>query len=281
MAPWVVGRLRPHLAARALLIVGIAAASAWLWLLAALSVAGLAEQESIERWIGWCPRLYLADGHVPLWLGLGAFVLLVASLRGLARAFGAQVRLRRALPRCDDTGVLVVDSMTPRAFAVPGQGGGVVVSRGMIAALDADEQRVLWAHERAHLRNHHHRFLAAADLMVGVLPVLGPVARRLEFAIERWADEDSAERTGDRRVVARAIAKAALASIDQPDVRMAMAGCGVPARVEAMLAGPRSTGLAATVSPVVVAGLATASVAGSTIQFHHLLAFSRHICGGA
>lgn len=272
--------LPPRAAAQAHAVVGVAAASAWLWTLFALTFGALAEQTEVERWVGWCPRLYLADDHVPWWVGLAAGSLLAASLAGIGRVSVAQIRLRRALPDCDGSGLLLVDSATPIAFTVPGRRGGVVVSRGMMAALDRDEQSVLWAHERAHLRNHHHRYLLAADLVAGVLPLLRPLAARINYSLERWADEDSASETGDRRLVARAIAKAALASVAHRDVRLAMASSSVPARVDAMLTLPRSRGLAATLVVLSVTGLSVMTVGGSTVQLHHLFVFARHLCGG-
>lgn len=269
------------MAAKALVVVGVGAASTWLWLLVMMTVGGLAGQQAVDRWIGWCPKLYLADGHVPLWQGIVGSALLALAAAGLMRAAWAQLQLRRSLPRCGETGVLLVDSMAPSAFTVPGRHGGVVVSRGMVAALDEDERRVLWAHEGAHLRNHHHRFLAVADLAAGVCPLLRPAARQVDFAIERWADEDSAECTGDRRLVARAIAKAALASIGQRDIRLAMSGSSVPARVEAMLSTPRTSGPAASAGVLSLVALAATAVGGSTIQLHHLLSLAQHVCGGA
>ena len=272
--------LQPRARARALVIVGIGAATTWLWLVVAVAMGGLAEQVALERWIGWCPRLSLVDGHVLAWQGILGAALLASSSFGLLKAVRAQLCLRRELPHIDGSGVLVVDSPAPGAFAVPGRRGGVVVTQGMIATLDADEQQVLWAHETAHLRNNHHRFLILSDLFVGVLPLLSPVRRQLDFAIERWADEDSAARTGDRRLVARAIAKAGLASMGGGETRLAMANSSVPARVEAMLSAPRSANPVTHLALGAVGALGALAIGGSTIQLHHLLALARHVCTG-
>jgi hypothetical protein len=86
-----------------------------------------------------------------------------------------------------------------------------VAAAGMLAALSSAERQALLAHERAHLRSGHHWFIAAAQLAAAANPLLRPLARAVAFTVERWADEDAARVCGDRRLVARTIARAALA----------------------------------------------------------------------
>ena len=50
------------------------------------------------------------------------------------------------------------------AFAVPGDPGCVVVSRGLLDRLEPRERKVVFAHERAHLRLGHHRYLHASEV---------------------------------------------------------------------------------------------------------------------
>ena len=45
---------------------------------------------------------------------------------------------------------MVVPDGTADAYAVPGWPGRIVVTAGMLDALNPDERRVLLAHERAH-----------------------------------------------------------------------------------------------------------------------------------
>jgi Zn-dependent protease with chaperone function len=108
--------------------------------------------------------------------------------------------------------VVMQDDRAAEAFTLPGRPGRIVVSTGMLAALDRQEQRALLAHERAHLRHGHHWFIAAAHLAAAANPLLRPLARALAFTLERWADEDAAAELGDRGLVARAVARAALAT---------------------------------------------------------------------
>lgn len=271
-------RLRPDVATQTLAVACVAAAAAWLWALLALTLGALAAVTSIDDWLSWCPNLHLAEGHVAWGVGVGAGVLLAVSVLALGRRAKTAMSDRRRLPQCHD-GVLVLDCDEPAAFAVPGRRGGIVMSRGMIEALDDSERSVVWAHERAHLRNHHHWYLGAANLAAAVLPLLRPLARQVHFGTERWADEDSVRSTGDRRLVARTIAKAALASNAHRHPQMAMATSAVPARVEALIA-PSQHVLGTMAGLTVAVSLMGLTVGGSTIQLHHLVALVEHVCGG-
>ncbi|MFJ2651595.1 M56 family metallopeptidase [Streptomyces sp. NPDC087420] len=104
-----------------------------------------------------------------------------------------------------------MDDPVPVAFALPGAPGRVVVSSTMLRALTADERRALLAHERAHLRHRHHVFLLVTQLTAAVNPLMRPVADGGGFALERRADEDAGTVVGDPPLVARAVARAALA----------------------------------------------------------------------
>ena len=175
----------------------------------------------------------------------------------------------------------IVGSTEPVAFAVPGRPGRVIVSEGMLGSLDSAEQRVLYAHEHSHLRHHHHRFLHVADAAAAAVPLLAPLNRQVRFATERWADEDAVDEVGDRRLVARAVARAAVASATSgiEPAALGISGSGTRARVEALMQPPGGpTGATLAWVLLGLTGLAV-SVASSTIQFHHLVAFLSHVCG--
>jgi Zn-dependent protease with chaperone function len=107
-------------------------------------------------------------------------------------------------------------SSRPVAFAVGGRRRGVVVSRGLLAVLDDDERDAVVAHELAHLLLGHHRLLLLARIIRGalgtVVPTVGDTYASLARELEVLADQAAASAVGDRRVVARALAKAALAA---------------------------------------------------------------------
>jgi len=118
----------------------------------------------------------------------------------------------------------------------------------MLRALSADERHALLAHERAHLRYQHHLFLLVLQLSAAVNPLLRPLSRVGSFTLERWADEAAVTAVGDRPLVARAIARAALATGSAPERVLAANGGPVPQRVRALLE-PRPTRAMASSSP--------------------------------
>lgn len=155
----------------------------------------------------------------------------------------------------------------------------MVVSTGMLGVLDAQERCALLAHERSHLQRRHHRYLRIAGWAGAAVPVLRPLEAHLRFATERWADEDAVVAVGDRRIVARAIARAALAGTRAPTPAvLAMAGTGVTARVQALVSEPSAPRVAA-VAPLAGATATLAGITGSSVQLHHLFAFGAHVCG--
>ncbi|MGW2512611.1 M56 family metallopeptidase [Streptomyces scopuliridis] len=135
--------------------------------------------------------------------------------------------------------VAVLDDERPYAYALPGSPGRIVVSTGMLSCLDAAERRALLAHERAHLAGRHHRLLLAVQLAGCANPFLRPLRAAVTYSTERWADEEAARVTGDRRITARAVGKAALFSrrVATPGLAAFAAAGPVPRRVAALL-GP-------------------------------------------
>ena len=268
-------RLKPSIAAPALASVSAATALAIVWSVVLLAIGFLARLAWLADLALWCPTVSVARDAVPPAAGAASLPLLVA--------MGASLIQSRRRIRTSTTGVrvdtelLVLPTPEPVAYAVPGHPGHIVVSAGMLRALDDDERRVLLAHERAHLRHQHHRYVRLADLSASLAPFLAPLATRVRFATERWADEEAASEVGDRRLVARALAHAALESAALPAPEMAFRGLGVPARVEALLA-ERSFQLPASISLLPAAAVAMFAVGASTIQLHHLLAFAAGLC---
>jgi Zn-dependent protease with chaperone function len=141
-----------------------------------------------------------------------AAVTLAAARAGWRRARALIVAARdgRCLPGPGQ--VVVIPDGVADAYTVPGRPGRIVVTAGMLDALDPAERRVLLAHERAHADNHHYLFTALAHFAAAANPLLRPVAAAVGYTVERWADESAARHCGDRRLAARAVGKAALAS---------------------------------------------------------------------
>lgn len=176
--------------------------------------------------------------------GRVAIPALVAVVAACCRTVWVHVRVRCRAQRAVaglSTSVVVLPDAGPYAYALPVRGGKgrVVVSTAMLSCLEGPERRALFAHERAHLAGRHHRFLLTVRLAARANPFLRPLRTAVVFTAERWADEEAAGAIGSRRVVARAIGKAALVSRGAPAAtlaRFAQAG-PVPRRVGALL-GP-------------------------------------------
>jgi Peptidase family M48 len=127
-----------------------------------------------------------------------------------ARALVSAARQARCLPGPGQ--VVVIPDGTADAYTVPGWPGRIVITAGMLEALDPAERQVLLAHEGAHAQNHHYLFTSLSHFAAAANPLLRPVAAAVGYTVERWADESAARCCGDRQLTARAVGKAALAS---------------------------------------------------------------------
>lgn len=238
--------------------------------LAALTATVLGQIHALADLGHWSARTLRRDDPDARWIAILACVLFVLFLTGLVfaavrriRSFAHAVRLARRLPVTD--GVAVRDDNAPRVYALPGFPGRIVVSTGMLDALDAREWEVVRAHEKAHLTGRHQLFVLIAQCAAAANPVLRPLATAVGYTVERWADEHAARETGDRGLVARTIGKAALLAAGHRRAHPMALGVGpakpaklgpVPRRVVALLAGqPRVH------SPLLLAGFALLGVA--------------------
>ncbi len=272
--------LPPATAVRTLAVAALVTALATGFSLTVLGFALLAQLPPLAALGHWSVTVLRAADPVPTLAGSAAaatavVLLLAATHRSLrsGRDFWAAAHTCRQLGG-EGGGLVVVDDPHADAFALPGVRGRIVVSTAMLRALPAPERRALLAHEAAHLRHHHHLYLVLADLGATANPLLRPLAAAVRQGVERWADEEAAAEVGDRRVTARALARAGLARSTtaayarawrQPRgaaLALAQADGAVADRARALLASPPAPRrlLAGTVVAVVVAG-ALASVA--------------------
>ena len=210
-----------------------------------------------------------AEGGLVAALLLGVAVVRVVRV---VRVRLATSRELRVLCRSCPPGELAVVALDePHAIAVPGRPGRVLVTRGLLAMLDGRERRVVLAHERAHLRGHHHGLRATVEVCAAANPMLVPVRESVAFLVERAADEWAATVSGSREVAARALAKAALAGAGHPSSGLGFVTRGVPARVAALHAEPQRA------EPLVPGGLlvlglgTTLAAVEATLAFHRLI----------
>jgi Zn-dependent protease with chaperone function len=256
-------RLPPVVAARvAIVTVGIVlvAAVPTVWI---VSLGYLAHTPILNGPLEWCAKVLGIHEPIPTWAGLSAISL---TALGIVRARSVFKRYRQL--RENRIGPAeVADHDHPFAVTLPGRAGRVVMSTGLVDLLDHDEQSVVLAHEHAHGRYRHDRYLLIANLAEAVMPLVRPLVRRLQFSLERWADEAAVADCGDRTFVARTLGKVAMRNV-RPAGALGFAGLGVPARVAALLnpppPRPRTTVTVALWSTVA----ATAGLA--VFQLHHL-----------
>ncbi|MGC1214259.1 MAG: M56 family metallopeptidase, partial [Micromonospora sp.] len=211
--PWLGRTLRPALAVRLLTPAGLLVTLA-LWFAAAVAAFTWIGQDTEIAAVGaWSAQVLRAQAPVPWPISAGALLALAAAAAHttvfLARRAGSMRAAHRDCGRLGEPGSLVVlDTDLPDAFTTPEATGRIVITRGMLRALAADERSALLAHEASHLSHRHAWWTTAIDLAATANPSLTPTARTLRNAVERWADEDAAARLGDRHVVARALARA-------------------------------------------------------------------------
>ncbi|GAA2136336.1 M56 family metallopeptidase [Actinomadura napierensis] len=213
--------------------------------------------------------LFGDDRPVPGAVGVPVAVLTVVGLLVVVRA---SVRWRRELRAAGDAAGRPLETSLPIAVAVPGRRGGVLVSRGLLHDLAPEELRVVFEHEGSHLRHRHHRYLAAGTVAAALLPFLRPLEARLRLAVERWADEDTAEAVGDRALVARTIAKVALAHRPATVPAAGFADSGVVQRVEALLDTPPAKNTVTGPLLLLGNGFVTGSLTAATLQLDHAAA---------
>ncbi len=218
--PWAARRMPPKIATRLLLAAGLTCAVTSLLslaLLAATLVGQFPEVASLGAWSSVVLHRY--DPVSPVTAGVAGVALVIVVLAVTRTAVRGARALRRARRTCRDLGgsgrLVVLDRPEAEAFAIPAGRDGegrIVLSTGLLRILDAAERRVLLAHETAHLRHRHHRHRALAGLIAAANPLLATLPGAVHHLTERWADEEAAIAVADRKVAARALARAALAT---------------------------------------------------------------------
>ncbi|MEV5007922.1 M56 family metallopeptidase [Streptomyces sp. NPDC093064] len=242
ISPAVGRRVAPALAARVLTAAAAVTAAATVWSLVLLAATLLNDAPPVvaeAREAG-----HVIPDPVPEAIGIAACPALALIAHRLWRAVRAEYATRRTLRRlCEgqpgDTELIVAASPVPRAFAIPGSPGRILVTEAMLGALEPVERRVLLAHERAHLAHRHALLVTTARLACAANPLLGSVRDQVSFLVERWADERAAAVVGDRTTTARALARAALtAGRAEPSCALGFTDRAVTRRIAALQSAP-------------------------------------------
>ncbi len=273
--PGLARRLPPPAAARSLVLSALLLALSSVLVVGALGATWVGQLPEVVDLGPWSAATLRAESPVPPVAAVACTVLVGVAAVNVAVTAWRRVRALVSVARCcrglrATGGVVVVDSEQPDAFTTPSPHGRIVVTTGLLRNLSVDESRALLAHERSHLVHRHGWWVLAADLAAAANPLLVPVAAAVRRTVERWADEDAARVVGDRALVARSLARAALlvnAAPRPPVPAAAAAGGDVVDRVRAMLAPPPRTRLLPAVALVfmlLLAVVATATVRADT-----------------
>ena len=238
-------RLPPAAAVRLLVPASLLSAASTVFVLAVVAFTWLGQLPAVAAVGPWSADRLRRIDPIPAEVAIVSAVLLTAvaawCLRVGIRRCRALLAVHRACHRLGAPGTLVVlDSDRPDAFTTPEANGRIVVTTAMLRALTTAERRALLAHEGSHVAHRHAWWTLTADLAAAADPLLRPTARAVHRAVERWADEDAAIVVADRRLVARAVARAALTrhrTGGRPAAVPAATGGEVPERVRALLGG--------------------------------------------
>jgi Zn-dependent protease with chaperone function len=141
----------------------------------------------------------------------------------------------------------IVEHSIPAVYSLPAKDtrSTVVISTAALELLSREELAAVVAHERGHLRHHHHWVTALAgalDLAFRGVPLLRHARREIEILAEMAAD-DHARRNHRGEVLAAALL--ALATALTPEHALSAGGHTVKCRLQRLLSGapplPRPT----------------------------------------
>jgi Zn-dependent protease with chaperone function len=245
-------RLPPAVAARLLVAASVLVAGCSVFVLGVMAFTWVGQLPAVAAPGEWSVGTLRSTDPIPTGVAAASVLLLLPAaawwLAVVVRRCHALVAVYRACRTLHGPGALVVvDDERPDAFTTPQPAGRIVVTSGLLRSLSPDERRVVLAHETSHLLHRHAWWLLAADLAAAANPLLRPTAAATARCVERWADEEAAAAVGDRPAAARALARVALLTHDDPRgdrFGLAATGSGVPERVRtvARRAAPPATG---------------------------------------
>ncbi|HEY2792302.1 MAG TPA: M48 family metalloprotease [Micromonosporaceae bacterium] len=267
--PALARRVPPAWSVRLMVPTALAFAGAGLFVLGANAMTWAAQRPDVAELGDWSTSKLRLHDPVPPTLALVAASLLAASVFSMTILAVRRARALRSIRHMVPAGggdVVLLEDERVDAFTTPGRSGRIIVTSGLMNALTAPERVAVLAHERSHRRHRHAWWILAADLAAATNPLLRPIARSMAHTVERWADEDAATDVGDRRVVARAVARASLLHkrglAFATAVALAATGGNMPLRVRALLeTRPRRNAFAAGMLVLMALGAVAAVMA--------------------
>lgn len=264
-------RLQPQIASRMLITILVLAAFAAVPVLIELIAGALFEVPLAGVWFH--DGAHSRGFHVNIGQVIAIFVwvgLLLTVIKGI-RVIRSYYRSHLS----SGTELIVVDNERPFAFATPGPSGEIAVSSALVEMLSHPEFEVVVAHERAHRHGRHDRLLLVGNICTFLFPLLRPVLWRLEFSLERIADNCAVKISGSRELVAHTLAKVALHD-DLSVLTLGISKVGVAARVVSLINGPRGI----TRRNLALMWMSVFLILPvALLQWHHVVSSLRLACG--
>lgn len=181
---------------------------------------------------------------------------LTSGLLGAARTRKRQLAALSIIARPHHNyDALIIDHPTAAAYCLPGRGRSIVLTSSTLAALDHNQLAAVVAHERAHLRGHHHLILAVADALQRSFPGI-TAFREAQAALGRLVEmlaDDTAARGGDRLTVATALVRLGEHAM-MPAAALGAGGESAVTRVRRLVAPARPLGTRRTMVAVLATG---------------------------
>ena len=251
----------------------------------ALALPGLSAASTVGELLRAClvelrRQFSHPQGAVVSSIGIGLVLLLVTRITvSLTRARRSTNLTRRnhrsslsIVAEEPQPGLYTLDTRAVAVYCVPGDRAAnvrdaVVVTRGAIETLTAEQLRLVLGHERAHLRSRHDRLVARANALAVALPWLPffwVAHEQIACLAEMHADDAAPE--GDRPTLADALYRLSAASSNAPPALggLAAAGSSTALRISRLLAHPgplRMPGVALVRAGIVALALAPAALA--------------------
>lgn len=240
----------PRLAITLWIAVAMSVVSALVLAGLVLAVPSVPVADGLSQWLHACAMALTAAYATPHGFILGltgvssaGFVVarvLVGLSRSWAEAASERRKHRRAVAMAgrlrSDLEAVVVDCDTAAAYCVPGRHHQVVLTTGALAALTDAQVAAVLAHERAHLRGHHHHLVGVVSglgrAFPGV-PLFRAAEEQIAALVEMVADDvaASAHRPGTI-----ATAMVAMAGMRAPRAALGASGSAALVRVSRLIA---------------------------------------------
>lgn len=176
----------------------------------------------------------------------------------------------------------VVDDDRPAVFCLPGyrpgrgrRDGRIVLSSGAVQLLTGEQLRLVLAHERAHLRQHHHLAVQLSSALAAafrLIPLFGHAATQVPLLLEMAADDDALraatgsvrmrgagrdiDGSAGRRGLAHALVAISAGNAGTPAGALGAAGASALARVSRLGEPPGRLGVTRSSALAILVGLA-------------------------